>query len=279
MAAPRRQLEINGVVTPARLCQRALPRLATLAGLLLFAAGCSTARASLPPGTAAGAPILASSPSAAPAPARIASATQVATATQVAEPVFTPSATSPAADPAALEAALSTLEAVPETAATPTPGWANQPAAGVWGASTAPTPAAAQTAGVLPGPKYWGVATYYGADFQGQPMAAGPAFDMRDPTVTASNSWPLGTRLRITRIPGGPWDSLLTPAERQIYFSRSIVVTVMDRGAFTHALDLSWGAFAELGNPAEGVIRVLIEPVDGVPPVKGLRGAPAGPDL
>jgi len=78
-----------------------------------------------------------------------------------------------------------------------------------------------------------------------------------------SEAIPNGTRLRITRIAGGPWDSLLTPVERDAYFRRSIVVTVMDRGAFTHALDLSWGAFAELGNPAEGVIRVLIEPVDG----------------
>ncbi|HZQ35168.1 MAG TPA: septal ring lytic transglycosylase RlpA family protein [Dehalococcoidia bacterium] len=183
-------------------------------------------------------------------------------------------------DPAALETALSTLDPVP--AATPDgagSAWANEAVAGGWGAAAATPPAAPAAASVRPGPQYWGVATYYGADFQGQPMAAGPAFDMRDPTVTASNSWPLGTRLRITRIPGGPWDSLLTPAQRQSYFGHSIVVTVMDRGAFTHALDLSWGAFAQLGNPAEGVIRVLIEPVDGVPPVKGLRGTPAGPDL
>jgi expansin (peptidoglycan-binding protein) len=194
-------------------------------------------------------------------------------------PPATPTASATPA-PAALEAALSTLDVAPTTAPPDGggSGWASEAASGGWGASAAP-PAAAPTVTVRPGPKYWGVATYYGADFQGQPMAAGPAFDMRDPTVTASNSWPLGTRLRITRIPGGPWDSLLTPAQRQYYFGHSIVVTVMDRGAFTHALDLSWGAFAQLGNPAEGVIRVLIEPVDGVPPVKGLRGTPAGPNL
>jgi len=191
-----------------------------------------------------------------------------------------PARSAPGQDPAAIEAALATLDAVPEAATTSDSSrWASETTPGGWNSAPLAAPAAGAAVQVRPGPRYWGVATYYGADFQGLPMAAGPLFDMRDPTVTASNSWPLGTRLRITRIAGGPWDSLLTPVERDAYFRRSIVVTVMDRGAFTHALDLSWGAFAELGNPAEGVIRVLIEPVDGVPPVKGLRGAPAGPDL
>lgn len=106
-----------------------------------------------------------------------------------------------------------------------------------------------------------GIATYYGADFAGQPMADGRLFDADDPTIAASNRWPLGTRLRLRRLPGGPWDGTLSPSEHSRYFQRSIVVTVEDHGNFTHALDLSRGAFARLGRPDEGVIRVQIEVV------------------
>lgn len=261
------------MITPASPRRRAVGRGRaglTASVLLLLAAGCGSAHPAHP---RAAAPSPTPTLVADPRPAAVQAAPQPVSALAFGAPNATP-----AQDPA-IEDALGTLEIAPSAApAADGSGWANEPAAGGWGAAAAPTPAAAAIA-VRPGPRYWGVATYYGADFQGQPMAAGPVFDMRDPTVTASNSWPLGTRLRVTRIPGSPWDSLLTPAERQVYFGRSIVVTVMDRGAFTHALDLSWGAFAELGDPAEGVIHVLIEPVDGVPPVKGLRGAPAGPDL
>ncbi len=252
-------------------------RLAPLALGLLLVCGCGSANPSAPP--VAGAAFAAIKAAGPWQPAGNSASTPAATPSATASPQPATPAVSATPDPTSLEAALATLDLVPATPpAGSDSGWANEGAAGGWGAAAAPT-ATAPTQAVRPGPKYWGVATYYGADFQGQPMAAGPAFDMRDPTVTASNSWPLGTRLRITRIPGGPWDALLTVAQRQYYFGHSIVVTVMDRGAFTHALDLSWGAFAQLGNPAEGVIRVLIEPVDGVPPVKGLRGTPAGPDL
>src|SRR5206468_1218447 len=81
-----------------------------------------------------------------------------------------------------------------------------------------------------------GFATYYADGFDGQTMANGATFDRNDPTITASNTWPLGTRLRVRRVPGGPWDASLTPAERRTYFGRTIVVTVTDRGAFTHPL-------------------------------------------
>jgi rare lipoprotein A (peptidoglycan hydrolase) len=106
-----------------------------------------------------------------------------------------------------------------------------------------------------------GAATFYAEGFQGQTMANGAAFDMADDAVAAANRWPLGTRLRLRRIPGGPWDARLTPDERDRYFSRSIEVVVQDRGAFDHELDLGLGAFRLLGRPDEGVIRVLIEPV------------------
>jgi rare lipoprotein A (peptidoglycan hydrolase) len=103
------------------------------------------------------------------------------------------------------------------------------------------------------------VATFYADAFHGGIMANGKVFDMNDPTITAANAWPLGTKLRIRRIAGGPWDATLSPAERRRYFGKTITVTVADRGAFSHALDLSRGAFALLGRPDEGVIQVRIE--------------------
>jgi hypothetical protein len=106
-----------------------------------------------------------------------------------------------------------------------------------------------------------GWATFYADAFQGRPMADGRTFDLHDPHIAASNRWPLGTRLRIRRLPGGPWQSALSQAELQSYLSRTVVVTVEDRGAFSHALDLSAAAFAELGRPEEGVIPVSIEPL------------------
>ncbi len=118
-----------------------------------------------------------------------------------------------------------------------------------------------------------GTATFYAEDFQGRIMAGGQAFDLNDPSIAAANQWPLGTRLRLRRAPGGPWDSTLTPAERDLYFSRSTIVTVQDHGDFAHALDLSRAAFTQLGRPEEGVIRLLIEPLgDGANAPKVMLG-------
>lgn len=108
-----------------------------------------------------------------------------------------------------------------------------------------------------------GLATFYGAHFQGKRMANGARFDLHDPTTVASNDWPLGTHLRIRRVAGGPWDRSLSAAERRRYFGRSIEVVVRDRGAFTHPVDLSQAAFALLGRPSEGVIRVQVEVLSG----------------
>ena len=106
-----------------------------------------------------------------------------------------------------------------------------------------------------------GAATFYAEDFHGLPMANGAPFDMDDVTITAANAWPLGTQLRVRRVLGGPWDARLSPEERAVYFGRSVVVTVTDRGAFRHPLDLSRAAFAQLGRPEEGVIQVQVEPI------------------
>jgi rare lipoprotein A len=93
-----------------------------------------------------------------------------------------------------------------------------------------------------------GVATWYGADFQGSPMADGVLYDMWDPTTAASNIYPLGTRLRVTRVETG----------------QSIVVRVTDRGAFRNPIlvDLSYAAFSALAHPDVGVIRITVEPID-----------------
>lgn len=111
-----------------------------------------------------------------------------------------------------------------------------------------------------------GPATFYADDFHGLPMANGAIYDMDDATTAASNSWPLGTRLRVRRVAGGPWDSSLTAAERATFFARSLEITVTDRGDFTHPLDLSRGAFARLGRLDEGVIQVRVERIDEQPP-------------
>lgn len=108
-----------------------------------------------------------------------------------------------------------------------------------------------------------GLATFYADAFEGRIMADGHPFEMDDPTITAANAWPLGTRLLIRRAPGSPWDATLTPEQRRRYFGATIVVTVRDRGRFTHALDLSRAAFAQLGRPDEGVIRLYIQPIGG----------------
>jgi hypothetical protein len=105
------------------------------------------------------------------------------------------------------------------------------------------------------------VATFYAAAFQGKHMANGQRYDLNDPTTTASNVWPLGTRLRVRRLPGGSGDGMLTPAERRQFMGRWIEVVVRDRGAFAHAVDLSKAAFTLLGRPSEGVIRVEVTPL------------------
>lgn len=90
-----------------------------------------------------------------------------------------------------------------------------------------------------------GLATWYGAEFQGSPMRNGQPYDMYDADIAASNSHAMGTRLRVTSLATGV----------------SIVVKVSDTGAFRHPIvvDLSWAAFRRLANPDHGVIEVAVE--------------------
>ncbi len=120
-------------------------------------------------------------------------------------------------------------------------------------AAQLPAPPAAPKAALAPNrasqlPVLTGVATWYGAAFQGSRMADGRPYDMYDPTTTAANAYPLGTWLRITRLTTG----------------KSITVQVTDRGAFRYPniVDLSYAAFAQLADPSMGVIGVRVEPIE-----------------
>lgn len=131
----------------------------------------------------------------------------------------------------------------PQTLAPTDPGVVGLPVAPAHVAA-APVVASANTSGL---PVLVGVATWYGSDFQGQTMYNGRPYNMYNPHTTASNAYPMGTWLRVTRLSTGA----------------SILVQVTDRGAFRYPdiVDLSYAAFSELANPATGVIRVRVEPV------------------
>jgi Lytic transglycolase len=90
----------------------------------------------------------------------------------------------------------------------------------------------------------FGVASWYGADFQGLPTASGPPYDMNSMTC-AHRQLPLGTRIRVT--------NLLN--------LRSLVLKVNDRGPFVsgRVLDVSRGAAKGLGFLGAGLAPVRIE--------------------
>ncbi|MCL5957752.1 MAG: septal ring lytic transglycosylase RlpA family protein [Chloroflexi bacterium] len=90
-----------------------------------------------------------------------------------------------------------------------------------------------------------GRATWYGGKFNGRKMANGQTYDMNDPTTTASNMYPFGTKLKVTRTKTG----------------KSLEVVVRDTGDFRHPIvvDLSHAAFGKIANPAEGVMDVTVE--------------------
>ena len=95
-------------------------------------------------------------------------------------------------------------------------------------------------------PVTYGIATWYGGvdGFDlGDGMADGSPFNPDDPTIAASNQWPLGTRLLVC------------------HGERCIQVCVRDRGAFRHSLDLSRAAFAMLEPLGTGVIDVVVQRV------------------
>ena len=92
----------------------------------------------------------------------------------------------------------------------------------------------------------YGVASWYGADFQGMETASGPPFDMNAMTC-AHRKLPLGTRIRVT----------------DLMNLRSAVLKVNDRGPFVdnRVLDVSRAAAKCLGFLGAGLAPVRIEVV------------------
>jgi rare lipoprotein A len=91
-------------------------------------------------------------------------------------------------------------------------------------------------------------ASFYGVGdgFHGLRAADGSRFNAHGLT-TAHRSLPFGTRLRVTN-----------PAN-----NKSVTVTVTDRGPFIagRSLDLSYGAFARIASPGQGVAKVCFAKV------------------
>lgn len=95
--------------------------------------------------------------------------------------------------------------------------------------------------GAFAGGSFSGRASFYGNE-SGSRTASGQRFDQNAMTA-AHRSLPFGTRLRVT------------------HGSRSVVVTINDRGPFIkgRVLDLSRGAAAALGMLGAGVAPVTAE--------------------
>lgn len=89
-----------------------------------------------------------------------------------------------------------------------------------------------------------GLASWYGNEHAGRPMANGVIFDPNLLTA-AHRTLPLGTRIRVTHLGSG----------------RSVIVTVTDRGPYVRHrfIDLSWRAARDLGMTRAGLARVKIE--------------------
>ena len=86
-------------------------------------------------------------------------------------------------------------------------------------------------------------ASYYGMGdgFHGQRTANGETFNAYARTV--AHRWlPFGTRLRVTNPRNG----------------RSVIVRVNDRGPYVggRTIDMSYGSFASIASPSQGVARV-----------------------
>jgi rare lipoprotein A len=89
-----------------------------------------------------------------------------------------------------------------------------------------------------------GLASWYGADFQGKPTASGQIFD-EEKLTAAHRTLPLRSRVRVTNLENG----------------RSVEVRVNDRGPYVQGrvLDLSTRAAKALGMHKEGLALVRIE--------------------
>ena len=93
-----------------------------------------------------------------------------------------------------------------------------------------------------------GQATFFHPSLHGNPMFCGGVYDRLDPTIAAATTWPCGTRLRIWR------------------GARFVDVVVRDTGLLpSNHVDVSEGAFLQLGVLAEGRLDVFIEAIPAPP--------------
>jgi len=92
-----------------------------------------------------------------------------------------------------------------------------------------------------------GVASWYGAKFNGYETSNGEIFDLYQPTA-AHKTLPIPTYARVTNMENG----------------RSVVVRVNDRGPFhpDRIIDLSYAAAVKLGYMEQGTARVEVEVID-----------------
>lgn len=97
------------------------------------------------------------------------------------------------------------------------------------------------------GPKQVVLASWYGQEFNGRPMANGEPFDEGDPTTVAHKTLPLGTKLVVHNPING----------------ETIDVEVKDRGPFKpgRGLDLSKEAAKRLGFIDEGLAKLEVRVV------------------
>lgn len=94
----------------------------------------------------------------------------------------------------------------------------------------------------------YGIASYYGDEFQGGETASGERYD-RSKLTAGHKTLPLGTRVRVTRLDN----------------NKSVIVRIIDRGPFIKGriIDLSGKAAETLGIVADGEAEVKLEVLGG----------------
>lgn len=92
-----------------------------------------------------------------------------------------------------------------------------------------------------------GIASYYGAEFQGRKTSSGEIFD-KDKLTAAHLKFPFGTRLRVVNLDNG----------------KTCEVVVNDRGPFVadRIIDLSYGAAKEISMVGAGTAHVRLEVIE-----------------
>ncbi len=95
-----------------------------------------------------------------------------------------------------------------------------------------------------------GKASYYGPGFAGKPMADGTPMNPKA-DIAASRTLPLGTRAKVKNLENG----------------KTAVVEIRDRGPYVDGriVDLSSGVADKLGMKEQGVVPVVVTPIE-LPP-------------